>query len=158
MYFPKKRRSSIGVIKIPDKLLITAFQRAVATLPPAEVVKITHMLTVVGKHVKIKSPSLRGSLKRLGRNLAKKDVSGRPTNKGHNPKVVSNTEAFNLWFEAACLSSESSNERPERRKMQATPNLPMKSSALKRPPLLPNWWKKRDHCQHVTDFFAWIMN
>lgn len=93
---PKNFKSSMGVIKIPDRLLITAFHKAVATLPPAAVVRITHMLTVVGRQVKMSSPSLNGSLKRLGVNLAKNDVSGSPTNKGHKPNVVNNTEAFNL--------------------------------------------------------------
>lgn len=138
MYLPKNFNNSMGVTKMPDRLLITAFHRAVATLPPAEVVKMTHMLTVVGRQVKINSPSRNGSLRRPGRNLPRNDVSGRPTNKGHNPKVVNKTDAFNLWLEAACLSSDSSKESPERRKIQATPNLPMNNSARKRPPLLPS--------------------
>ena len=81
---------------MPDRLLMTAFHSAVATLPPADVVRMTHILTVVGRHVKMSSPSRSGSLRRPGRNFSRKDVSGSPTNRGHNPKVVRRTEAFNL--------------------------------------------------------------
>ena len=102
MYLPKNRKSSIGVMKIPDRLLMTAFHRAVATLPLAAVVRITHMLTVVGRQVRIRSPSRSGGLSRLGRNFSRNAVMGRPTSRGHKPNVVNSTEAFSLWFDAAC--------------------------------------------------------
>ena len=139
MYLPKNRKSSIGVMKIPERLLMTAFHRAVATLPLAAVVRITHMLTVVGRQVRIRSPSRSGGLSRLGRNFSRNAVMGRPTSRGHKPNVVNSTEAFSLWFDAACWSSESSKDRPDKRKIHATPNFPMNNSALKRPPLFPNY-------------------
>ena len=134
---PKKRSKSIGVMKIRARLLMTALKRAVATLPPAAVVKMTHILTVVGKQVKMSSPSLRGADRRFGKALARKRVKGSPTSNGQSPNVVKRTDPFNLWLEAACFSSESSRERPDKRKMQATPNLPTKRSARSVPPLFP---------------------
>lgn len=66
-------------MKIPAKLLMTAPNNAVATLPPAAVVKMTHMLIVVGKHVKIKRPSRSGVDSSDGNVVAIKLVKGSPT-------------------------------------------------------------------------------
>lgn len=137
IYLPKKRSRSSGVMNMPAKLLMTALKRAVAMLPPAAVVRITHMLTVVGKHVKMRRPSRRGAERRLGKKSARSRVKGSPTIIGHRPKVVKVTAPFNLWLEAACLSSESSRERPDNRNIHATPNFPMKRSACSVPPLFP---------------------
>lgn len=93
---PKKRSKSSGVMKIPAKLLMTALKRAVATLPPAAVVRITHMLTVVGKHVNMRSPSRRGAERRFGKTFSRNRVKGSPTRKGHTRKVVKVTAPFNL--------------------------------------------------------------
>ena len=93
---PKKRSKSKGVIKIPAKLLMTALKRAVATLPPAAVVRMTHILTVVGRQVKIRSPSLSGAERRSGKALARNLVKGSPTKNGQTPKVVRRTDPFNL--------------------------------------------------------------
>lgn len=137
--FPKKRRSNEGVRKIPARLLNTALQSATATLPSAADVSITHMLIVVGRHVRIIKPSSNGPVNRFGKYVPMNAVNGRPNSRGHTANVVRSTDPFNLILEAALLSSASSKERPDSRNMHATPKFPIKSSARKRPPFFPNY-------------------
>mmetsp|Transcript_12954 Transcript_12954/g.15823 ORF Transcript_12954/g.15823 Transcript_12954/m.15823 type:complete len:101 (+) Transcript_12954:1771-2073(+) len=56
---------------------------------------------------------------------------------GHARNDPDWTNVFNLTFVIASLSSDSSSETPERRKMQVTPNCPMNNSGLSIPPLTP---------------------
>ena len=136
---PKNRKSKAGVKKIPATLLITALHRAEATFPSADDVRITHMLTVVGRQVRISNPSKRGGDKTFGRNFLIARVKGRPTKKGQAAKVDSWIAVLSLMLEKASFSSDISRDRPESRKIKATPNFPINSSGLKRPPFFPSY-------------------
>ena len=85
---PKNRRSRAGVTKMPITLLITALQSADATFPPAAVVRMMHMLMVVGRQVSISSPSRIDLGNKLGRNAPNPFVSGRPTRKGQATNII----------------------------------------------------------------------
>ena len=87
-YSPKNRRSRAGVTKMPITLLITALQSADATFPPAAVVRMMHMLMVVGRQVSISSPSRIDLGNKLGRNAPNPFVSGRPTRKGQATNII----------------------------------------------------------------------
>jgi hypothetical protein len=80
---PKKYIKSAGVMKIPIMFPITAFARDAATLPFAAPVSKTHILTVVGKHVKIRIPSNKAFGRKLGMSFLIALVRGTPTKKGH---------------------------------------------------------------------------
>lgn len=135
---PKNLKSKAGVSNIPAMLLMTVLHRAVATFPPDAVVKMIHMLIVVGRQVSIKRPSSNGLERSDGANSSKPFVNGTPTKNGHTPNVMSWIRPFNFKFAAALVSSESLRLSPERRKMTVTPNFPMNSSGFSMPPFLPS--------------------
>jgi hypothetical protein len=68
---------------MPIILPITALANDAATFPSAAPVNNTHMLTVVGKQVRMRIPSNKAFGKRLGKNLLMAFVKGTPTRKGH---------------------------------------------------------------------------
>mmetsp|Transcript_28032 Transcript_28032/g.56314 ORF Transcript_28032/g.56314 Transcript_28032/m.56314 type:complete len:224 (+) Transcript_28032:627-1298(+) len=135
---PKNLNSSAGVKKIPAILLITVLHSEVATFPPDADVKMMHMLIVVGRHVKIKSPSSNGLERSDGANSSSPFVNGTPTKNGQAPNVMSWMRPFNFKFAAAFVSSESLRLSPERRKIMVTPYFPMKSSGLSILPFFPS--------------------
>ena len=138
MLLPKNLNSKMGVMKIPDILLITALHKAEATFPPDADVRMMHMLMVVGRHVKMRSPSSRALGKRFGANNSIPFVSGKPAKNGQAPNVMACINPFSFMFVAAFVSSESLRLRPERRKMDVTPYFPMKSSGLNMLPFFPS--------------------
>ena len=139
MEAPKNRSKSAGVANMPIKFEITALHNAEATFPPAVPVKITHILTVVGRQVRMSKPSKRAFGKRLGKNVSIPLTRGRPTRKGHAKKLTIWTSALSLILATASFNSESSSDSPDRRNMHVTPNWPMKSSGRKIPPFFPNF-------------------
>lgn len=136
--FPKNLNSKAGVKKIPAMLLITVLQSDVATFPPDADVKIMHILIVVGRHVKIKSPSSNGLERSDGASASSPFVKGTPTKNGQTPNVMSWMRPFNFKFAAAFVSSDIFRLSPERRKIMATPYFPMKSSGLSTLPFFPS--------------------
>jgi len=125
---PKNHNSSAGVNDIPAILLMTVLHSAVATLPPLADVNSMHMLIVVGKHVRMSTPSSSGFGSRAGRIFSMPLVRGKPTKNGQAPKVVSWMRMFSFMFFAALASSDILRDRPERRKIMVTPYFPMNSS------------------------------
>ena len=138
MEVPKNCRSKAGVKNTPPRLLITALHNDDATFPPAADVRKIHMLTVVGKQVRMRMPSSSAGGRRFGKNVARTYFNGTPTRKGHTTNVDNCTAALSLWLDAASFSSDSSSESPDSRKIKVTPNFPIKSSGLRSPPSLPN--------------------
>jgi len=112
---PKNAINNSGVTNTPSKLPITALQSAEATLPPADRVKITHMLTVVGRQDRIKMPSSNVELPTIPK-LLKTEVMGTPNRKGHAKKDVNWTNVFNFQLVAAFLNSETSIDNPDMKK------------------------------------------
>mmetsp|Transcript_16605 Transcript_16605/g.24313 ORF Transcript_16605/g.24313 Transcript_16605/m.24313 type:complete len:97 (-) Transcript_16605:16-306(-) len=80
---PKKYINNAGVTKIPIIFPITALANDAATFPPAAPVNRTHMLTVVGKQVKMRMPSIKALGKKFGSNFLRAVVNGTPTKNGH---------------------------------------------------------------------------
>lgn len=137
--FPTNRKSNAGVTNIPARLLMTALHNEEATLPPAADVSMMHMLTVVGRHVRMRSPSRSVGGSKLGANFRMPLVTGSPTRNGQAANVPSWMAAFSLKLEKAFVNSDSSRDRPESKNMNATPNFPMNSSGRRKLPLLPNY-------------------
>ena len=140
---PRNRSRSAGVTKMPIMFPITALHRADATLPPAAVAKIIHILTVVGRHVMTRIPSRSGVGSKPGRIASKPFVTGRPSKRGQSAKFANCVSPLSFTFLIACDSSDSSSESPDNRKIQVTPYFPMKSSGRSKPPFLPNCWAKK---------------
>ena len=136
--FPKNLNSNAGVKKIPAILLMTVLHSDVATFPPDADVRMIHMLIVVGRQVKIKSPSSNGLERSDGANSSSPFVNGTPTKNGHAPNVMSWMRLFNFKFAAAFVSSASLRLSPERRKITVTPYFPMNSSGLSTLPFFPS--------------------
>ena len=136
---PRKNIRSAGVANIPITLPIIALHSDEATFPPAAAVRRTHILTVVGRHVRTKIPSNNVGGKRLGTIFFIVDVKGRPIKKGHAKKEHNWTNIFNLKFVIAFCSSDNSRDNPDSRNMHVTPNLPINNSGLRIPPLAPSY-------------------
>jgi len=101
------------VRNIPARLLITALHRADATFPPAVLVRMTHILTVVGRHIIMRTPSRREEGKKFGTNARIAFVKGLPTRKGHAVNDIIWISRFNFKFDAALASWDNSSDRPE---------------------------------------------
>jgi hypothetical protein len=67
MLAPKKRISKAGVKKIPPRLLMTALHSDDATFPPAAEVRKMHILTVVGRQVRMSNPSSSAGVSSVGK-------------------------------------------------------------------------------------------
>mmetsp|Transcript_13144 Transcript_13144/g.17199 ORF Transcript_13144/g.17199 Transcript_13144/m.17199 type:complete len:248 (+) Transcript_13144:1792-2535(+) len=135
---PKNLKRSAGVRNIPAMLLMIALHNADAVFPPEAVVKITHMLTVVGRQVSISNPSNKASGKRpVRKTLEKRNFMGRPMRYGHAAKVPSCINELSLKFDAAALSCDNSSARPDNRNIKVTPYLPINNSGRRTPPLDP---------------------
>jgi hypothetical protein len=99
-------------------LLVTALHTAAATLPLAAAVKMTHMLTVVGKQVVMSIPSNNGR----GSTFRNTTLdNGTPTPMGHARNKMACMSMFNGRFVMALVNWDNSNESPVRRKMNETP-------------------------------------
>ena len=131
MSAPKNRSNSAGVTKIPARLLMTALDKAVATFPPAADVKKMHMLTVVGRQLMMRIPSNKVDGSNDGMAFRRKVVTGNPMRRGHAPKVAAWMALFSFTLASASVSSDNSRDRPDMRKMNVTPNLPMNNSGCK---------------------------
>lgn len=136
--FPKNLNSNAGVKKIPAILLITVLHSDVATFPPDADVRMIHMLIVVGRQVKIKSPSSNGLERSDGASTSNPFVTGTPTKNGQTPNVMSWMRPFNFKFAAAFVSSASLRLSPESKNIMVTPYFPMKSSGLSILPFFPS--------------------
>ena len=139
-WVPKNRRISAGVRSIPAMLLMTALQRAEATLPPADDVRITHILTVVGRQVRISNPSNRGAGRMVGKNFFIAWVKGSPTKNGQTANVTNCMDVLSLMFENAPFNSDTSRDSPESKKIKVTPNFPINSSGFNMPPFVPSYF------------------